>query len=166
MNFLSLGSMITPVVVAIALLPTAVPQTPALRQEDAIRAARERWNRAVEKRDATALRALFGDTYHFAGGLGHISGPDSAVAAVTRLFAQRPDVFYEARPTRIRVVADHGFASEYGEWVERWREPSGLTELRGTYYVLWRYQVDRWLMEAEVNVPETCIGSDYCKGAK
>lgn len=162
MDFIRLGSIAA--VVAIALFPTAAAQTPRPREEDAIRAARARWNRAVEKRDATALRTLFSDTYHFAGGLGHISGSDSAVAAAARLFTQRPDVFYEARPTRIRVVADHGLASEYGEWVERWREPSGPTELRGTYYVLWRYQGDRWLMEGEVNVPERCSGSDYCKG--
>lgn len=163
MDLIRLGSMIRPLFLVIALFPTAA-QTPASREEDAIRAARQRWNGAVEKRDATALRALFSDTYHFAGGLGHISGPDAAVAGAARLFAQRPDVFFEARPTRIRMVADHGLASEYGEWVERWREPSGPTELRGTYYVLWRYQDNRWLMEAEVNVPEACVGSDYCKG--
>jgi hypothetical protein len=80
-----------------------------------------------------------------------------------RLFAQRPDLFYQARPTRIRVVADHRLASEYGAWIERWREPSGLTEMRGTYYVVWRHQGDRWLIEGEVNVPESCTGSDYCK---
>jgi len=52
---------------------------------------------------------------------------------------------FEARPSRIRVLADHGLPSEYGDWVERWREPSDLTELRGTYYALWRRQKDRWL---------------------
>jgi hypothetical protein len=149
--------------VADALVRTTSAQTPAAVQEKAIRSARARWNRAVAKRDTSAFRALLGETYHFAGGNGHISGSDAAVSAVTRLFAQRPDLVYEARPTRIHVVTDHGLASEFGKWVERWREPSGLTEIRGTYYVLWRNQGGRWLMEGEVNVPEECTGSDYCK---
>ena len=131
--------------------------------DEPIRTARDRWNRAVEKRDTAAFRSLLTDTYHLTSGSGQISGADAAVAAAGRLFAQRPDVVFEARPTRIRVVADHGLASEYGEWVERWREPSGLTELRGTYYALWRRQKDRWLLDGEVNVPEACSGSDYCK---
>jgi hypothetical protein len=56
MDFIRLGSMITPLFVAIALFTTAAAQTPTPREEDTIRAARERWNRAVEKRDATASR--------------------------------------------------------------------------------------------------------------
>jgi hypothetical protein len=102
-------------------------------------------------------------TYHSASGSGRISGADSAVVFAARLFARRPDLLFQARPTRIRVLADHGLASELGEWVERWREPSGLTELRGTYFALWRRQSNRWLIEGEVNVPESCTGSDYCK---
>ena len=95
--------------------------------------------------------------------LGTLPGPDAYVAAAVKLFAQRVDLVYNFRPTRIRVVADHGLASEYGEWNERWTEPSGLTQMRGTYYVVWRYQRGRWLIEGEVNVPESCAGSDYCK---
>ena len=117
----------------------------------------------MEGRDTSAFRALLSRTYHSASGSGHISGADSAVVFAARLFARRPDVLFEAQPTRIRVLADHGLASEFGEWVERWREPSGLTELRGTYYALWRRQSGRWLIEGEVNVPESCTGSDYCK---
>ena len=60
------------------------------------------------------------DTYHAAGGFGHTPGPDAYVAAAVKLFAQRVDLVYNFRPTRIRVVADHGLASEYGEWNERW----------------------------------------------
>jgi ketosteroid isomerase-like protein len=147
-----------------ALSSTERAETRDGLQENAIRQARARWNRAVAKRDTTVLRTLWSETYHFVGGTGQISGPEAAVAAVTRLFAQRPDVFFEAQPTRIRVAGDHGLASEFGTWVERWRDSSGLTELRGTYYVLWRrHQADVWLMEAEVNVPEACTGSDYCK---
>ena len=71
---------------------------------------------------------------------------------------------YEWRPTRIHVEAAFGLASEFGDWVERWREPTGLIDMRGTYYALWRKLPDgRWVIEAEVNMPEFCTGSDYCK---
>jgi hypothetical protein len=158
-----LCSMATLLFVAVAPFPTITAQTRDRVQEEAIRAAREQWNRAVGKRDTAAFRALLSGTYRLTSGYGHIFGQDSAVAGAARLFAQRPDLFYEAHPTRIRVMADHGLASEYGEWVERWRVPSGLTELRGTYYVFWRSHGGRWLIEGEVNVPEACTGSDYCK---
>ena len=138
-------------------------QRPNNPMEDSIRAARQRWNRAVAGRDTSAFRALLSRTYHSASGSGHISAADSAVVFAARLFARRPDLLFQTRPTRIRVLADHGLASEFGEWVERWREPSGLTELRGTYYALWRRERNRWLIEGEVNVPESCTGSDYCK---
>lgn len=149
--------------VAGAFPPTAVAQTPNPAVADSIRFARREWNRAIESRDTTAFRALLSKTYHSASGFGHIFGADSAVIFAARLFAGRPDLLFQARATRIRVLAEHGLASEFGEWVERWREPSGHTELRGTYYALWRRQNSRWLIEGEVNVPESCTGSDYCK---
>ena len=133
------------------------------RDEAAIRSARDGWNRAIEKRDVAALGELLSDTFHAIGGAGHIPGRDAAVTGAARLFTQRADLFYEYRPARIRVVADHGLASEYGEWIERWKEPTGMTEMRGTYYALWRRSGGKWLIEGEVEMPETCVGSDYCK---
>jgi hypothetical protein len=155
--------MATLLLIAGALPPSAVAQTSNPAVEDSIRLARGEWNRAIETRDTAALRALLSETYHSGSGFGHILGADSAVIFAARLFARRPDVLFQTRATRIRVLAEHGLASEFGEWVERWREPSGHTELRGTYYALWRRQNGRWLIEAEVNTPESCAGSEYCK---
>jgi hypothetical protein len=140
--------------------PTAQVPDP---QEAAIRAARDKWNSAVAKRDPAALRELLSDSFHGVGGAGHIPSRDALLALATKRFAERPDLFYENRPTRIRVVADFELASEYGEWLERWKEPTGLTEMRGTYYVLWRRVEGRWVIEGVVEMPESCIGSDYCK---
>jgi hypothetical protein len=74
--------------------------------DEPIRTARNRWNRAVEKRDTAAFRSLLTDTYHLTSGSGQIAGAEAAVAAAERLFAQRPDMVFEAHPTRIRVLAD------------------------------------------------------------
>jgi len=151
------------VFMVLAVLPVSALQDADSVNEAGIRSARARWNRAVEKRDAAALRDLLSETYHGAGGFGHAASPDAVFAAGVSLFSQRPDLVYVFRPTRIRVVAEHGIASEFGEWTEHWTEPSGLTRMRGTYYVMWRFVGGRWLIEAEVNVPESCTGSDYCK---
>ena len=129
----------------------------------AIRSARDKWNHAFEKRDVAALRELLSESFHGIGGAGHIPGRDAAVAFANGLFKQRPDLVYETRPVRIRVVADHGLASEHGEWFEPWKEPTGLTEMRGTYHVLWRRAGGEWRIEGAVEMPESCVGSDYCK---
>lgn len=163
MRYRRLLSIASLLLLAVACSRAATAQRPNVPVEDSIRAARQRWNRAVEGRDTSEFRSLLSGTYYSASGAGHISGADSAVVFAARLFARRPDLLFQARPTRIRALAGHGLASEFGEWVERWREPSGLTELRGTYYALWRRQSGSWLIEGEVNAPESCTGSDYCK---
>ena len=145
-----------------ALCSASMAQVPD-PQEAAIRAARDKWNSALAKRDVTVIRELLSESFHGVGGIGHIPSRDALLALATERFAERPDLFYENRPTRIRVVADFGLASEYGEWLERWKEPTGLTEMRGTYYVLWRRVEGRWVIEGVVEMPESCIGSDYCK---
>jgi hypothetical protein len=38
--------------------------------DEPIRTARDRWNRAVEKRDTAAFRSLLTDTYHLTSGSG------------------------------------------------------------------------------------------------
>ena len=156
------GALGTSLILVAGLCATVVAQTTD-PGEAAIRAGRDKWNRAIENRDAAVLRELSSESFHGIGGAGHASGRDEAAAFFTRLFKQRPDLFYEWRPVRIRVVADHGLASEYGEWVERWKEPTGMTEMRGTYYVLWRRSGGQWVIEGEVQMPESCVGSDYCK---
>ena len=34
--------------------------------------------------------------------------------------------------------------SERGEWIERWTEKDGITELRGSYLGLWRRENGQW----------------------
>ena len=131
--------------------------------EGPIRSARAAWNAALARRDTVAFRRVLSSTYHATNGFGHLVGPDSAVVRAAQLLRQRPDLEYVLRPTRIRIVASYGVATEYGEWVEHWRLPSGLTEMRGTYFAVWRRYDGRWLIESEIIAPESCTGSDYCK---
>ena len=122
---------LTSLLVISALCSASMAQVPD-PQEAAIRAARDTLNSALAKRDVTVIRDLLSESFYGLGGTGHIPSRDALLGAATKRFTQRPDLFYENRPTRIRVMADFGLASEYGEWLERWKEPTGLTEMRGT----------------------------------
>jgi Domain of unknown function (DUF4440) len=110
------------------------PQAPDSVAEGPIRSARAAWNDALARRDTAAFGRVLSPSYHTTNGFGHIVGPEAAMAAAADLLRQRPDLEYVARPTRIRVVAS--------EWEEHWREPTGRTEMRGTYFAVWRQGMD------------------------
>ena len=80
-----------------ALCSVSMAQVPD-PQEAAIRAARDKWNGAIAKRDVTVMRELLSDSFHGVGGRGHIPSRDALLAAATKLFTERPDLFYEYRP--------------------------------------------------------------------
>lgn len=63
---------------------------------------------------------------------------------------------------RIVVNENWDVASEQGDWIERWTEKDGVTELRGTYLTMWKRDGVRWREYSETIVPETCTGSSYC----
>jgi len=54
-------------------------------------------------------------------------------------------------------------ASEYGDWIERWTDKDGVTELRGTYLTMWKRDGGHWREHSETIVPETCAGSSSCR---
>jgi hypothetical protein len=65
-------------------------------------------------------------------------------------------------PNRVVVNENWDVASEQGDWIERWTEKDGVTELRGTYLTMWKRDGGRWRKYSETIVPETCSGSSYC----
>ena len=129
----------------------------------AILAQRAMWNRGMAARDTAAYRAPWAAGIQFTTGGGQVVGRDSLARSTAALLQSRPDLFLELRPARVTVNAGWGLASEEGEWVERWHEPSGMTELRGPYFSLWRRESGHWRIAAEILYPATCTGSDYCK---
>lgn len=91
------GALGTSLILVAGVCATVVAQTTD-PGEAAIRAGRDKWNRAIENRDAAVLRELSGERFHGIDGAGHASGRDEAAAFFTRLFKQRPDLFYGWRP--------------------------------------------------------------------
>jgi hypothetical protein len=87
----------------------------------------------VNRRDAKQLATLFSSACHFTTAAVHIDGGDALEHLQETLFLKRPDVTLVHQTDRIVVNENWEVASERGEWIERWTEKDGTTELRGSY---------------------------------
>ena len=53
-------------------------------------------------------------------------------------------------------------ATEYGRWSETWRQDGERTEVRGTYYAIWRRGESGWRIRSEAFAALVCRGRRYC----
>jgi ketosteroid isomerase-like protein len=131
-------------------------------EEAAVRAARARWNAAVAAHDTAAVRTLLADsvvqTNHLFVGVGR----DRYVAGLARQFTRRPRFTFVYAPERVEVSQSGTLAAEHGRWRETWLEAGEATELRGTYFVIWRRRAGGWEIVRDVFVPGSCTGERYC----
>ena len=146
-----------------ATTPARQPSDAAAAERAAILDARAAWNAGIAARDAAAYSAPWAPDMQFTSGGMHAVGRDSLARSTAGLLQERPDLVFTLHPARVTVNVAWDVASEEGDWLERWREPSGMTELRGPYFALWSRQDGRWQIVAEILHPATCRGSDYCK---
>ncbi|HKV82065.1 MAG TPA: nuclear transport factor 2 family protein [Candidatus Sulfotelmatobacter sp.] len=137
-------------------------QVASSASENQIRSQRQEIDKAFERHDAKRLATLFSAGCHFTTAAIHIDGGDALERSHETMFTRRPDVTLIHRTDRIVVNENWDVASERGEWVERWTEKDGRTELRGSYLGLWKRENGQWREDDEILVPETCEGSSYC----
>lgn len=128
-----------------------------------IRSARQRIDQSFQQHDAKQLRSWFTSDCHFTSAATHVEGADRLEQSHASLFTRRPDVVFLHHVNRVAVNENWNVASEEGDWIERWTEKDGVTELRGTYLAMWKREAGRWLEHSEIIVPESCSGSSYCK---
>ncbi len=131
----------------------------------AVRAARARWNAAVAARDTGALARLAADSIVQASPFFASAGRDRYVAGLARNMARRPQFGLVEVPERLEASAVFGgvLATEYGHWRETWLEQGEPTEIRGTYYAVWRERASVWEIVREVFAPQSCTGRRYCR---
>lgn len=151
-------------IIVMAGPPSVAAQAPAEPlTAAAVRAARERSNTAIAKRDTAALEAMASPSYHSVSSRNaHTNGRDQVRTQWRNQFTAHSDVSYVRTPTAVRVFAPWQMAEENGTWVGRWAESDGQVEIRGTYTAKWRRLDGTWLLEAEVFTPRSCTGSAYC----
>jgi uncharacterized protein (TIGR02246 family) len=127
-----------------------------------IRSMRQAMDKAFQRHDAKQLATLVSSDCHFTAPSVHIDGSDALEHFHEALFRRRPDVILTHHPNRVVANEDWGVASEQGDWIERWTEKDGVTELQGTYLTMWKRDGGPWREYSETIVPETCTGSSYC----
>jgi ketosteroid isomerase-like protein len=138
-------------------------QTTTSNSAGQIRSVSQEMDRAFQRHDAKQLTTFVSSDCHFTSASVHIDGSDALERFRASLFMRRPDVILIHHPNRIVVNEDWDMASEQGDWIERWTEKDGATELRGTYLTMWKRDGGHWREYSETIVPETCTGSSYCQ---
>ena len=141
---------------------SALGQTPTSGSDGQIRSVRQELDLAFQRHDAKQVAALATSDCDFIAPSIHVDGSDALKRLNESLFLKRTDVMLAHHANRIVVNEEWDVASEQGDWIERWTEKDGLTELRGTYLALWKRDGGKWREYSETIVPETCNGSSYC----
>lgn len=149
---------------AIVFCMASCKPMPADVDVESIRKTREASNMAIARQDTAALASTWMDNFLL------ISSRDSQVDGRdqnARLFAQefrtKDEVIYVRTPAEIKVMPGWEMASEYGNWIGRWKDGDDKIEIGGNYFAKWHKVDGRWLLRAEVFVPLHCQGGPYCK---
>jgi ketosteroid isomerase-like protein len=132
--------------------------------EAAIRASRERSNRAIAAHDTSGIAAPWSDSILVIASTGARSlGREANARRFAEQFQSRPDVRYVRTPERIQQYAAWAMAVEEGRWVGRWTDGASRIEIGGRYLARWRRERGEWRIVAEVYAPTYCSGGAYCE---
>lgn len=132
----------------------------------AVRAARDWYNRAIARRDANAIAALFTPDYHAVFGRGaHIEGVEAARDDWIEEFRTNGPASCIRTADRVTVNDDWGLAHERGHWQCRATVNSAVARPSGRYTAKWERDVTgRWRVQAELFTTLQCVGApDGCR---
>ncbi len=127
---------------------------------DLIRAARERFNIAIEYKDAEAIHALLAPSYHLITGRSdQFHGADEEARRWSELFRTDPTAVYRRTPREITVNEDWGIAQELGDWQGTYTAAETLVQASGVYTAKWQHAENgEWVLQAEVFTTLMCNG--------
>jgi len=132
--------------------------------EGAIRQLRASSNAAIARHDTGGIGAAMADHIIVVTSRSSQSiGRAANMTSFAEQFRTRRDVVYERTPDEVRIFAPWGMASERGRWTGSWTDVDGKIRIGGSYFAKWRRMNNRWLIESETYVPETCLGGPYCR---
>jgi ketosteroid isomerase-like protein len=147
----------------LALLAPAPAAAPARQPVDsvaAIRAIRDRYNRAIGAHDVAAIRALLEPDYVVLPGSSGIALDADQLGA--RIFADRTLITYVRKPRTIIISRSGKRAAETGLWTGLWLKPDGVMRLTGVYQAMWVPRAGTWRLKNESFVSLRCKGSRSC----
>lgn len=134
--------------------------------EHVIRITRDASNKAIAEHDTVALARTLAEDYHvITSRNGEAAGRAAMLERFKDDFSTRPDIIYIRTADQVDVFAEWKMAAESGTWVGHWTENGERVELTGRYFAKWHKIKGQWMIRAEIFVPLTCAGNEFCKKA-
>lgn len=124
---------------------------------------RQQWNQLVAYRKPAELSGLVTDDVQLITPSRVVSGRKNLSRSYEGLLQKRPDLVQIFTPERVEQNPKWEFAAERGHWSESWQEQGEDTEIRGSYYALWKLKDGRWRLHSQIVTPLSCTGARYCK---
>ena len=134
---------------------------PNIPSAASIRAAREKFNQAIEHHDAHTIATILAPNYHLVTGRSaQFHGVDEERARWAETFAKDSAVIYRRTPREIQVNEGWGLAEELGNWIGTYTAAGQIVRASGVYAAKWQRAADsgEWLVQAEVFTTLTCDG--------
>ena len=130
--------------------------------EDLIRAAREKFNLAIEEKDVESIRSMLAPGYHIVTGRSDQShGADEEARRWRDRFNSDPTTYYRRTPRDITINEDWGMAEELGNWKGVYTISGALVHVSGVYAAKWQRAEDgSWVIQAEMFTTITCTGPE------
>lgn len=142
--------------------------------DEMIREARERFNIAIENKNAEIIRSLLAPSYHIVTGRSDQShGQKEEANRWSNVFQSDPTAIYIRTPREITINESWGIAEELGNWHGSYtlRQAQGIAiekqvvKASGVYSAKWqRTKNNHWVLQAEVfttiEFDEACIPPD------
>ena len=127
----------------------------------AIRATREKFNKAIEQQDVAAINPVFAPNYHIiTGRSAQFHGAESEYRNWQQLFKDDPTFTCRREPREIRTNSEWGLAEELGNWTCNYTVDGEQAKASGVYAAKWQRSADKtWLLQSEVFTTMTCTGS-------
>jgi len=128
--------------------------------ESRIRAARARFNSALENQQLDGLMTLFAPDYQLISGRGdRVQGPDAHIEMWRKTFMADPTFNCQRTPDQINVNADWGLARETGHWLCTQTVEGTPAQYAGVYAAKWQTTVSsEWVLQSEVFTTLSCDG--------
>ena len=127
-------------IAVIGVAPAAGGQT---SEQRAIRAASDRWQKAIAEDDVDAIVALHAPNAVLMFSNMPLASGSAAVRSLYNEMVKTPGLLMHWIPTRIEVTSPTT-ALEYGTYTESFDSPSGKMHDSGNYVVFWRKIDGRW----------------------
>ena len=127
---------------------------------DLIRAARERFNIAIEYKDAEAIHALLAPSYHIVTGRSdQFHGAHEERTRWSELFRTDPSAVYRRTPREITVNEEWDIAEELGNWQGAYTAADTLVQASGVYAAKWQHAENgEWVLQVEIFTTLVCNG--------